>query len=146
MYTSIFRVIVALSVMFVVAACSSAGASKPTVSDAWVRVPMGADRPAAGYMTIVGGDAADALLAASSPIAMDVQVHETTESADGMGMQEVDRVEIPAGATVQLEPGGYHIMFMMPDMEQLAVGDSVEITLTFEGAGEVVVQAEVRAG
>ncbi len=146
MYTSIFRVIVALSVMFVVAACSSAGASEPTVSDAWVRVPMGADRPAAGYMTIVGGDAADALLAASSPIAMDVQVHETTESADGMGMQEVDRVEIPAGATVQLEPGGYHIMFMMPDMEQLAVGDSVEITLTFEGAGEVVVQAEVRAG
>lgn len=146
MHTSIFRVIVALSVIVAVAACSSAGTSKPTVSDAWVRVPMGADRPAAGYMTIVGGDDADALTAASSPIAMDVQVHETTESANGMGMQEVDRIEIPAGATVQLEPGGYHIMFMMPDMDQVVVGDTVEITLTFEGAGEVVVQAEVRAG
>ncbi len=146
MHTSINRVIVALSFLFVVAACSSAGAAKPTVSDAWVRMPMGADRPAAGYLTIVGGDAADALLAASSPIAMDVQVHETTETADGMGMQEVDRIEIPAGATVQLEPGGYHIMFMMPDMEQVVVGESVEITLTFEEAGDVVVQAEVRAG
>ncbi len=145
MHTSINRALVVLSLSIVVAACSGGGA-KPTVSDAWMRMPMGADRPAAAYMTIVGGDAADALVAASSPVSMDVQVHETTESADGMGMQEVDKIEIPAGATVQLEPGGYHIMFMMPDMEQVVVGESVEITLTFEGAGDVVVQAEVRAG
>ncbi len=145
MRTSISRAMVVLSFIVIVAACS-AGAAKPTISDAWMRPPMGADRPAAAYMTIVGGDAADALLAAASPVSMDVQVHETTETADGMGMQEVDRIEIPAGATVTLEPGGYHIMFMMPDMEQVVVGESVEITLTFEEAGEIVVQAEVRAG
>ena len=52
------------TLMLVVVACSG-GAAKPTVSDAWVRVPMGADRPAAGYMTIVGGDAADVLIAAA---------------------------------------------------------------------------------
>jgi copper(I)-binding protein len=134
-----------LLVMLATIACSGGG-SKPIVSDAWVRVPMGADRPAAGYLTIVGGDVADALIAASSPVSMDVQVHETTETADGMGMQEVDRIEIPAGATVQLEPGGYHIMIMMPDLDQVVVGESVEITLTFEGAGDIVVDAEVRAG
>ena len=143
---------IAFVLVTIVAACSSAAAptspsaTAPTVSGAWVRPPMGADRPAAGYMTITGGSEADALIAASSPISMDVQVHETTESADGMGMQEVGRVDIPAGATVMLEPGGYHIMFMMPDPEGLVVGGTVEITLTFEKGGEVVVQAEVRAG
>jgi copper(I)-binding protein len=143
---------IAFALALIVAACSpsagspSSDATAPTVSDAWVRPPMGADRPAAGYLTITGGSAADALIGASSPISMDVQVHETTQSADGMGMQEVERIEIAAGATVMLEPGGYHIMFMMPDPEALAVGGTVEITLTFEKGGEVVVQAEVRAG
>ena len=133
-------------VALALAACGGGGGTAPTVSDAWVRPPMGADLPAAGYMTIVGGDEADALLGASSPISMDVQVHETTEGADGMGMQEVERIEVPAGGTVKLESGGYHIMFMMPDMDQLTVGEEVEITLTFENAGEVVVTAEVREG
>lgn len=138
--------VVLVSLLTVIVAACSGGATKPTISDAWVRVPMGADRPAAGYMTIVGGDEADALLAAASPVSMDVQVHETTQTADGMGMQEVERIDVAAGATVKLEPGGYHIMFMMPDMEQVVVGETVEITLTFEKAGDVVVQAEVRAG
>jgi copper(I)-binding protein len=141
---------IAFALALIVAACSpsagspSSDATAPTVSDAWVRPPMGADRPAAGYLTITGGSAADALIGASSPISMDVQVHETTQSADGMGMQEVERIEIAAGATVMLEPGGYHIMFMLPDPEGLTVGGTVEITLTFEHAGDVVVSAEVR--
>jgi copper(I)-binding protein len=143
---------IAFALVLIVAACGSsagspsAAATAPTVSGAWVRPPMGADRPAAGYLTITGGSAADALIAASSPISMDVQVHETTESADGMGMQEVERIDIAAGSTVMLEPGGYHLMFMMPDLDDLVVGGTVEITLTFEKGGEVVVQAEVRAG
>jgi copper(I)-binding protein len=143
---------IAFALVLIVAACGSsagspsAAATAPAVSGAWVRPPMGADRPAAGYLTITGGSAADALIAASSPISMDVQVHETTESADGMGMQEVERIDIAAGATVVLEPGGYHLMFMMPDLDDLVVGGTVEITLTFEKGGEVVVQAEVRAG
>lgn len=61
------------------------------------------------------------------------------------GMQPVDRIEIPAGGTVRLEPGGYHLMLM--DLTEMpAVGSTVELTLTFETAGDVVVQAEVRAG
>jgi periplasmic copper chaperone A len=145
-------VAIAIALVYLVAACSSPaatsgpGTTEPTVSGAWVRPPMGADRPAAGYMTITGGSAGDALLGASSPISGDVQVHETMESAEGMGMQEVDRIEIAAGATVLLEPGGYHIMFMMPDPEALPVGGMVEITLTFENAGDIVVNAEVKAG
>jgi copper(I)-binding protein len=108
---------------------------------------MRPDRPAAGYLTITGGSEADALIAASSPIASDTQVHETTAGMSGMaGMQEVDRIEVTAGTTVRLEPGGYHIMFMDPDATMLTVGETVEITLTFETAGDVTVEAEVRAG
>ena len=149
---TLLAIVIAFVLVYLVAACSSPaamsspGTTAPTVSGAWVRPPMGADRPAAGYMTIIGGDGADALLGASSPVSMDVQVHETTHSADGMGMQQVDRIDIPAAATVMLEPGGYHIMLMMPDPEGLTVGGNVEITLTFENAGEVVISAEVKAG
>ena len=128
-------------------ASAGAGAPAPTVSDAWVRPPMGADRPGAAYLTIVGGGDADALLGASSPASPDVQVHETMAGGSGMmGMQEVDRIEIGAGATVTLEPGGYHLMLMEPDMDQLVVGETVDITLTFEHGGDVTVSAEVRAG
>ena len=152
------RSVTALSILVVIAAfaagCSSgggasagAGAGAPTVSDAWVRPPMGADRPGAAYLTIVGGSDADALIGASSPASPDVQVHETMAGGSGMmGMQEVDRIEIGAGATVTFEPGGYHLMLMEPDMDQLVVGETVDITLTFEHGGDVTVSAEVRAG
>lgn len=70
---------------------------------------------------------------------------EGDDHGDGgmMTMREVERIEIPAGTTVTLEPGGYHVM-MMDVQRTLSPGDTIEITLTFERAGEVVVTAEVR--
>lgn len=61
-----------------------------------------------------------------------------------MAMQPVAKIDIPAGGTVALEPGGYHLM-LMELKEEPKVGSTVELTLTFEGAGDVVVKAEVRA-
>jgi copper(I)-binding protein len=131
-------------------ACSSAApagdSGLPVVQDAWVRPPIGADRPAAGYLTITNpGADADRLIGASSPVAASVEVHESTMAADGtMGMHPIDSLEVEPGDTVTLEPGGYHLMLMgvtgMP-----AVGETVELTLTFELAGDIVVDAEVRA-
>lgn len=117
------------------------------MSGAWVRPPMGADLPAAGYLTIIGGsESSDALVGASSPVAGSVEIHETKADAGGMtGMRPVGQIDIAAGATVKLEPGGFHLM-LMGVTEDLTIGDTVEITLTFEKAGNVVVQAEVRAG
>jgi copper(I)-binding protein len=60
-----------------------------------------------------------------------------------MTMQPVDRIEVPAGETVSLEPGGYHIM-LLALADPLEVGATVELTLTFEVAGAQVVRAEVR--
>ncbi|TAK02431.1 MAG: copper chaperone PCu(A)C [Chloroflexota bacterium] len=117
-----------------------------TITDPWVRPPTGPDRPAAAYLTIEAiGDRADALLAVSSPAAARCEVHETTMDSSGMaGMHPIERLEIPAGGTVKLEPGGYHIMLM--EAQELTVGDTVELRLEFDKAGTVVVQAEVRGG
>ncbi len=67
----------------------------------------------------------------------------TTMGGGMMTMREVDRIEVPAGETVVFEPGGYHVM-LLDLAEPLEVGDTVEVTLTFERAGDVVVTAEVR--
>jgi hypothetical protein len=124
----------------------SPSAATPTVEGAWVRPPIGADRPAAGYMTIRNpGNVADALVAVSSPVAMSCEIHETSMDSSGMaGMHPIERLEIPAGGSVSLEPGGFHLMLM--ETQELTEGDTVELRLEFEKAGTVVVQAEVREG
>ncbi|HMR94496.1 MAG TPA: copper chaperone PCu(A)C, partial [Microthrixaceae bacterium] len=57
-----------------------------------------------------------------------------------MTMAEVEKIPVAAGTTVALEPGGYHIM-LMELAKPLVVGEKVKVTLTFEKAGDVVVEA-----
>jgi copper(I)-binding protein len=61
------------------------------------------------------------------------------------GMHPIARLAIPAGATVTLQPGGYHLMFM-EITGTIEVGKTVQIDLTFEKAGKITVQAEVKQG
>jgi hypothetical protein len=126
------------------AACSGPGALQ--VAEAWAR-PGAAGAESAAYLTITApGGQADALLSASSPAADMVQLHEVSTDAQGMtGMHHIDRLDIPAGETVRLEPGGYHLMLMDLTAE-LAVGGTIELTLVFERAGNIVVEAEIRQG
>ena len=145
-------VLVSIALVGVLAGCSSGaataspGVAKPAVSGAWVRPPQGMDRPAAGYLVITGGSQADALLGATSPVAGSVELHETSTDASGMtGMHPISRLEVPAGGTVTLQPGGYHLMFMAVTGE-IVVGGTVQIDLNFEKAGKVTVQAEVKQG
>ena len=128
-----------------IAACSSS-AGAPTVAQAWARAGASGGNSAA-YLTITGAAGrADALLSASSPAADMVQLHEVSTDASGMtGMHPIERLDVPAGDTVTLEPGGYHLMIMGLKGE-LAVGGSLELDLVFEHAGKVVVQAEIRQG
>jgi copper(I)-binding protein len=76
----------------------------------------------------------------------------TTTAMDGSGgdmgggmmtMQPVESIPVPAGEKVELAPGGYHIM-LLEVKKVLAVGDTIEVTLTFEKAGEITTTAEVR--
>lgn len=142
----------ALAAVLSLVACSSGaptaapGVTAPTISGAWVRPPMGTDRPAAGYLVIAGGSQADALISISSPIAGTVELHETTTDSSGMtGMHPIGRLDVPAGGTITLQPGGYHLMFLELT-GTITVGGTVQIELTFEKAGKITVQAEVRQG
>ncbi|MCZ7535774.1 MAG: copper chaperone PCu(A)C [Acidimicrobiia bacterium] len=60
-----------------------------------------------------------------------------------MRMQEVDQIDLPAGESVELRPGGYHLM-LLDLVSPLEEGATVAITLEFENATSVTVNAEVR--
>lgn len=93
-----------------------------------------------GFLTIVNSGAeADRLVSVSSTVASDVQLHEMTMEGSVMKMRPLDDgIEIPAGETITLSPGGLHIMFM--GLNQAFVeGETIPVTLTFEKAGAVEV-------
>ena len=140
--------VVVVSVLAIVSLAGCSGSSGSIkVSDAWARPSMGMDRAGAAYLVIENtGSEDDVLLGAASDAAATVEIHETTAGSDGMmTMSPIDSLPIAAGETVRLEPGGYHIMLIELTGE-LVVGESIEITLSFESAGEVTVSAEVREG
>ncbi len=143
-----------------------------TVADVWARPveDLTAKDTSAVYMVITAGAEGDSLVKASVPsdVAGTVELHETVAADEGesmessttamegdsmatettmgggmMSMQPVESIDVPANGSVALEPGGFHIMLL--DVKKvLAVGDTIEVTLTFEKAGEVEATAEVR--
>lgn len=123
-------------------ACSgAAGDGEIAVTDARVPVPAGAN--GAAYMTLSNGsDTDDHLVSVATDIAETAEVHQTTTEDGSMSMQQVDSVEIPAGGETVLEPGGLHVMLIGVTGE-LTEGDTVDLTLTFDNAGEQTVSAEV---
>ena len=113
------------------------------ISEAAMALPAGANT--AVYLTIVNeGMGEDRLIGASTPLSDRVELHETRAGDDGlMRMQRVDAVEIPAGETVRLEPGGLHVMVF--DVDEVSEGAEVEVTLVFQRSGDVVVEIPVRS-
>jgi copper(I)-binding protein len=98
----------------------------------------------AAYFTIENtGDTDDALVGAASDVARRVELHETVTEEGMHKMLPVDEIAVPAGGEAVLEPGGYHVM-LLDLKEELAVGDTFHITLTFEKAGSVDLEIEVR--
>jgi copper(I)-binding protein len=95
---------------------------------------------AGGFLTLTNtGAEDDRLLSASAPISRETQIHEMAMDGDVMKMRQlVDGVVIPAGGSVVLEPGGFHLMFMGLN-GPVAEGDVVPVTLTFEKAGTITV-------
>lgn len=121
------------------------GADVLRVSDAYVRSSGSAAQAAAAFMTLQNtGAAADRLLAASASVAGTVELHTVVKEGDVMRMRAIPAIEVPAGQSVLLQPGGLHVMLM--DLRRpLAPGESVEVTLVFEKAGHRTVNMPVRA-
>lgn len=136
-----------LAVAIAVGGCGSAeGPTLGTASGAGGLAVQAAsvgegERIAAGYLVLVGGDAPDRLLGASSPVAAAVSLHRTDASG---AMVATEAIEVPAGTEVPFVPGGDHLM-----LEGLAApllpGESVALDLEFAEAGTLRVEAPVIA-
>jgi len=90
------------------------------------------------------GAQGDRLVSASADVSRSVELHEMKMDGDVMRMRPVAAVEVPAGQSVVLEPGGVHIM-LLGLKAPLKEGDRFPLTLKFEKAGEVKVEVHVEA-
>jgi copper(I)-binding protein len=117
-----------------------------SLTDLWTRATPAGAPTAAGYLTITNnGTEADKLIAASSPAAASGGLHTMTTKDGVMSMSPVeDGIEIPAGGSITLAPGGFHIMFVALK-EPLKEGDKFPVSLTFEKAGKIETFLHIKA-
>lgn len=111
----------------------------------WSRVTPSAAPVAGAYLTVTNsGTESDRLIGGSTPVAERVEIHQMTMD-DGVARMRplAEGVEIAAGATAELAPGGTHIMLIKPD-RQLVEGERFKATLEFARAGSIEVEFVVQ--
>jgi copper(I)-binding protein len=114
------------------------------IRNVWARPATQADALSAVYMVIENtGDQPERLLHAHCDVAGTVELHETKMEGGVMKMQPVDGIDIPVKGTVELKPGGLHIM-LIGLTRDLNPGDEIELELHFDKAGHVPVKAVVQ--
>jgi len=116
------------------------------VKSPWVRGTVAGQKATGAFMEL-RSPAGTTIVGASSNAAGITEIHEMKMDGGVMKMKAAPRLDLPAGKTVSLAPGGYHVMLM--DLKQpLKKGDVVTITLQLEGANKkpesVDIKAEVR--
>ncbi len=120
-------------------------AEKPVVGQAWVREVIPGQEATAAYLVIESRDhEADALIGASCDAAGTVEIHTMKNQAGMMVMKKLDRLPLAPGGKIVLAPGGNHLM-LFGLKRDLRAGDHVRLKLTFQAAGEVEVDASVKA-
>lgn len=111
---------------------SSVQARDVTIKDAWIRATAPGQQATGAFMNITAHQTMR-LIGVNSNIAGVNQIHQMKVENDVMKMSAVPFLALPAGQTVRLKPGGYHLMFM--DLKQnVPQGTQVPLTLTFENA------------
>jgi copper(I)-binding protein len=117
---------------------------KVAIGQPWARSTVPGQTAGGGFLTLqsVGGD--DRLLGASAAVAQTVELHTMSMDGNVMRMRRVEAIDLPAGKTVELKPGGLHVMFMGLKAP-LGEGDTFALRLRFEKAGEVTVNVKVQA-
>jgi len=120
-------------------ACGN-GLGSMVITEERVGQPTGPN--AAMYFTVTNGGQADRLIGAESAAADSIEIHESTTGEDGMiGMRRLDGLDVAANETIVLAPGRYHLMLI--GVDRLDVGEAIDVTLTWEKAGNMVVETEV---
>jgi hypothetical protein len=117
-----------------------------TVTEPWVRGTVAGQMASGAFMQLKSARDAK-LVEARSPVAGVVEIHEMAMENNVMRMRAIPALPLPAGRSVELKPGGYHVM-LMDLKQQLKEGETVPVTLVVESAGKretIEVKAPVRA-
>ncbi len=122
---------------------TSASAQTVTIKDAWVRAAVPGQSATGAFMSISSTENTR-LVGATSPVAGVAEVHEMKMDGGVMKMRAVEGgLEIPAGKTVELKSGGYHVMLM--DLKAaLPKASTVPLTLVFRDAKGVESRLELK--
>jgi hypothetical protein len=115
-----------------------------TIGHPYARATAAGQPTGGGYMKLVNGAGADRLVSVSADVSKAVELHMMKMEGDVMQMRQVDAIDLAAGQTVELKPGGYHVMFIGLKAP-LKAGDKFPLKLKFEKAGEVEVTVNVEA-
>lgn len=129
--------------LLLLTAFSTFAAAEVSIHNAWVRGTVAGQMATGAFMEMKSSENAT-LLSVASPVAGTVEVHEMSMDNGVMKMRAMPKLDLPAGKTVTLKPGGYHIMLM--DLKQpLKKGDSIPLTLKVEGKDKKATTLEVKA-
>lgn len=134
------------AVLMAVAAPAFAQSSSIQVEKSWARATPAGATTGAVYLTIMNKSRdVDRLLGASSDVADKLQIHEIKVVNGTMEMREVSGgLPVPAGGSVVLKPGGYHVM-LIGLKKPLKASETIPLTLNFEKAGKVSITVPIRA-
>ena len=122
---------------------SAAAFSQVVVKDPWVRATVVQQKATGAFMQLTATQDVK-LISATSPAAKMVEIHTMEMDKDVMKMRQVMSLDLPAGKTVELKPGSYHVMLMGLNA-QVKEGDVVPLSLTVEGKDKKTQTIEVKA-
>jgi periplasmic copper chaperone A len=123
---------------------STATLAQTTVKEAWVRGTI-AQQKATGMFAQITSTSGGKLVSATSPAAGVVEIHEMSMEGNVMKMRALPNgLDLPAGKTVELKPGGYHVMLM--DLKKpMNPGETVAVSLVIEGKDGKKETVEIQA-
>lgn len=133
------------SVVFLGAAVNAGPAANGVeVRDAYARAVPPGQSNSAMFMQLTNDSGTDrALVGAESPVCKAAELHTHIHQGGMMMMRRIDRIDLPAGKTVALQPGGLHVMLI--GLKRLLVpGESVDLTLIFADGSRQLVKGPVR--
>ena len=130
----------AAAILLLAPACAYA---QVRVSDPWVRATVPQQQVSGAFMQLSSSKDMR-LVEVRTPVAGTVEIHEMAMDKGVIRMRPVPGVDLPAGRTVGLKPGGYHMMLL--DLKrQLKAGESVPLTLVLEAKDRKRETVEVKA-
>lgn len=145
---STFRTLAVAALPLILAACTPDGQDGKGVhiEGAWARATPPGANVSGGFLTIHNASGRDERLVSVNSSAVDrVEIHEARHENGMMKMRPLPAgLPLPAGSTVELRPGGFHLMLIQPK-QSFAEGDVIAATLRFEQAGDIEVTFAVKA-